>query len=82
MNDLISIIIPVFNNEKHLERCVKSVIAQTHQHLEIIIINDGSQDHSATIIEELAAHDRRIITFHQENQGVSAARNKGLHLAT
>lgn len=82
MNNLISVIIPVYNNAKHLERCLDSVISQTHKNLEIILINDGSQDNSAKIIEKFAATDKRIISIHQENQGVSAARNKGLEIST
>lgn len=81
MNNLISVIIPVFNSAKYLERCLESVISQTHRNLEIIIINDGSQDGSAGIIEQFSLRDNRVIALHQKNQGVSAARNAGLALA-
>ena len=81
MNNLISVIIPVYNSGKYLERCLNSLIAQTHENLEIIIINDGSKDNSAEIIEKFTSKDQRIIAVHQENQGVSAARNKGLEIA-
>ncbi len=81
MNNLISVIIPVYNNDKYLKRCLESVCGQTHQNLEIIIVNDGSEDNSAEIIEDFSLRDKRVVVFHQENQGVSAARNKGLHLA-
>ncbi|QDP85817.1 glycosyltransferase [Chryseobacterium sp. SNU WT5] len=81
MNNLISVIIPVFNSAQYLERCLDSVISQTHRNLEIIIVNDGSEDRSAGIIEQFSVRDQRIIAIHQENQGVSAARNAGLAIA-
>lgn len=81
MNDLISVIIPVYNSAQYLERCLESVVSQTHRNLEIIIINDGSQDRSAEIIECFSSRDHRIIDIHQKNQGVSAARNVGLAIA-
>lgn len=81
MNDLISVIIPVYNSDTYLERCLESVVSQTHRNLEIIIINDGSQDRSAEIIEHFSVRDQRIIAIHQNNQGVSAARNAGLAIA-
>ena len=81
MNNLISVIIPVYNSEKYLERCLASVISQTYRNLEIIIVNDGSQDRSVEIIEHFSVRDQRIIAIHQNNQGVSAARNAGLALA-
>ncbi|MDQ0478174.1 glycosyltransferase [Chryseobacterium sp. MDT2-18] len=81
MNDLISVIIPVYNNAQYLERCLESVVSQTYRNLEIIIVNDGSQDRSAEIIECFSSRDHRIIAIHQKNQGVSAARNAGLAIA-
>lgn len=81
MNDLISVIIPVYNSAQYLERCLESVVSQTHRNLEIIIVNDGSQDRSAEIIECFSYRDHRIIAIHQKNQGVSAARNVGLAIA-
>lgn len=82
MNNLISIIIPVYNNEPFLERCLNSVVSQSYRNLEIIVVNDGSADDSASIIGEFAERDSRIRPFHQQNQGVSAARNVGLQNAT
>lgn len=79
---LISVIIPVYNGERYLERCLNSVIAQTHTALEIIVVNDGSVDGSAKIMDHFARKDPRIIAIHQENAGVSAARNAGLTMAT
>ncbi|OUO90975.1 glycosyltransferase family 2 protein [Cloacibacillus sp. An23] len=79
----ISIIIPVFNIEYYLDRCIKSVQKQTYQDIEIILIDDCSTDQSPTICDKLASNDRRIkVVHHQTNKGVSAARNTGIKLAT
>ncbi|MBR4863352.1 MAG: glycosyltransferase [Oscillospiraceae bacterium] len=79
---MISIIIPVYNGEQHLERCVRSVLNQTYRKLEIILVNDGSTDGTADLCDRLATQDSRIRVIHQENGGVSAARNAGLDAAT
>ena len=76
----ISIIIPVYNVEKYLQKCLDSVINQTYKNLEIICINDGSPDNSGKILDEYAKKDGRVIVIHQENAGVSVARNKGLEI--
>lgn len=81
MNDLISIIIPAYNAEQFLETTLKSVLSQTYQNIEIILVNDGSEDQTGEIADAWAIKDKRIIVLHQENQGVSAARNKGLEIA-
>ena len=78
----ISIIIPVYNVEKYLQKCLDSVINQTYKNLEIICINDGSPDNSGKILDEYAKKDGRVIVIHQENAGVSVARNKGLEIAS
>lgn len=78
---LISVIIPVYNVEKYLRRCLDSVIAQTYQKLEIICVDDGSIDDSGKICDQYAVRDARIKVIHQENQGLSAARNRGLDAA-
>lgn len=81
MTPLISVIIPVYNVEQYLRRCLDSVVAQTYQNLEIICVDDGSVDHSGKICDQYAARDARIKVIHQENQGLSAARNRGLDAA-
>ena len=80
-NPKISVIIPVYNAESTLRRCVDSVRAQTFTDFECILINDGSKDRSGEICDEYAARDSRIRVFHKENGGPSAARNFGLHQA-
>lgn len=78
----VSVIIPVYNNEKYVEECVRSVQNQTFEDLEILVINDGSTDGSGEILERLLREDRRIRLFRQENKGAGAARNKGLDTAS
>mgnify|MGYP002711434528 CR=1 FL=1 len=80
--DLVSIIVPVYNIEKWIERCVQSLINQTYQNLEIILVDDGSTDESGKICDELAKKDDRIKVYHKPNGGVSSARNYGLEKAT
>lgn len=81
MDDLISVIIPVYNVERYLRQCVDSVINQTYRNLQIILVNDGSTDSCGRICKEYEEKDQRILTVHQENQGLSAARNTGLKYA-
>lgn len=78
MNPLISIIIPIYNIEEYLPRCVHSVMAQTYSHLEILLVDDGSTDGTAALCDALAAEDSRIRVFHKENGGSSSARNLGI----
>lgn len=78
----ISIIVPIYNNEAYLEKCLNSLQAQTHTELEILLIDDGSVDASAEICKRFAEADDRFRYFYQQNAGVSAARNKGLDVAT
>ena len=73
-----SVIIPVYNTEKYLHRCIDSVLAQTYQDFELLLIDDGSKDSSGAICDEYAAKDARVRVFHKENGGVSSARNLGL----
>lgn len=78
----ISIIIPIYNAKDYLRRCLDSVVKQTNSNLEIILVDDGSTDTSLTICNEYAEKDARIVVVSQKNQGVSAARNKGIEIAT
>lgn len=78
----ISIIIPVYNAAAYIEQCVRCVLNQTMQDVEIIAVNDGSTDESKEILDRLAATDDRLHVFHQNNKGVSATRNFGLQQAT
>lgn len=78
---LISIIIPVFNAEKTLSKCLDSVQNQTYRELEIILVNDGSTDQSGLICDEYSRRDNRFVVIHKKNGGVSSARNMGLEIA-
>ena len=79
---LISIIVPVYNVEYYLHECLESLVNQTYFNLEIILIDDGSKDASGKICDEYAAKDSRIVVVHQENAGVSQARNCGIEMAS
>ncbi len=79
---LVSILIPVYNAEKYLSQCLNSVLGQTYSNLEIIAVNDGSQDRSLAILQEFEKKDSRIKVFNQQNSGVSNARNFALAKAT
>lgn len=81
MNDLITVIVPVYNVEKYLEDCIKSIINQTYANIEIILVDDGSTDGSLNICKQYATEDSRITIIQQENYGVSCARNKGIEIA-
>ena len=72
MSALVSVVVPVYNLEKYIENCLKSIVAQTYKNLEILCIDDGSTDGSADIIKSMAENDLRIKYVYQENAGVSA----------
>ena len=78
---LISVIVPVYNVEAYLPRCVESILAQTYGNLEIILVDDGTKDASDKICDEYAAKDPRIKVIHKENGGLSSARNAGIDIA-
>ena len=82
MYPLISVIVPVYNVEKYLCKCLDSIISQSYKNLEIILVDDGAQDNSGKICDEYAQKDSRITVLHTENGGLSAARNKGLDIIT
>ena len=81
MDDLISIIIPVYNAEKWLQRCIDSILNQTFSHFELLLIDDGSTDRSGEICDLNASRDERVRVCHQKNGGVSIARNTGIEMA-
>lgn len=78
---MISIIIPVYKAEKTLSKCLNSVVEQTYTNFELILVDDGSPDTSGAICDQWAMQDERIYVIHQENKGVSAARNQGIKIA-
>ncbi len=81
MSDLISVIIPVYKVEKYLCRCVDSVLDQTYRNMEMILVDDGSPDGCPAICDEYARQDDRVRVIHQENAGLSGARNAGIDAA-
>lgn len=82
VNDkLVSIIVPAYNVEKYINECLESLLAQTYRNIEIIVVDDGSHDHTWDIVTEFMEKDQRIRGYHQENKGVSGARNSGLDIA-
>lgn len=82
MENKISIVIPAYNIEKDLPRCLESILSQTHEDLEVIVVNDGSSDGTAAVIDAFAARDGRIKAIHKENGGVTSARLRGVAEAT
>lgn len=80
-NPLISIIIPVYNGEKYIEKCVSSLIRQTITNIEVIVVNDGSTDRTSSIVHDMQSQDDRIVVIDKQNEGVSIARNTALAIA-
>lgn len=81
MNDLISVIVPIYNAEDYLEQCLISILEQSYDRLEVILIDDGSTDSSVEICEKFLRIDKNVRYFYQRNKGVSVARNRGLKMA-
>ena len=81
MNDLISVIVPVYNTEKYLRKCIESTLSQSYKNIELLLINDGSTDSSAEICREYLDKDKRCYYFEKENGGLSDARNYGIERA-
>lgn len=81
MQNLVSVIVPIYNSEKYLQECINSIIAQTYKNIEILLINDGSTDKSVEICLDMLKKDKRIFFLSQNNGGVSRARNRGLQEA-
>lgn len=81
MEPLVSVIIPIYNTAKYLKRCVDSVIQQNYKNLQIILVDDGSQDASPQICDYYKSKDSRVVVIHKENGGSSSARNEGIKIA-
>ena len=81
MEELISIIVPVYNVEKYIKECIESILCQTYTNFELILIDDGSKDKSGQICDEYAKRDNRIIVIHKQNEGLSKTRNRGIDIA-
>ena len=81
MNELVSIIVPIYNVEKYLEKCIISLINQTYKNIEIILVNDGSPDNSLDICKKYQLKDERIVILDKSNGGLSDARNYGIERA-
>lgn len=80
--DKVSIVIPVYNNERYIEKCIRSILNQTYKNIEIIAVDDGSEDQSGSILDNLKAENPEIVVVHQKNGGTAAARNAALDKAT
>lgn len=78
----VSVIVPVYNVEKYIDRCVESILKQSYRNFELILVDDGSTDHSGRICDEYEKKDNRIRVIHQKNAGLSGARNTGIHYST
>lgn len=82
MEELISVIVPIYNVDKYLNKCIDSILEQTYRNLEIILVDDGSTDSCGAICDEYACSDKRIKVIHKINGGLSSARNAGLNICT
>ena len=78
MKNKVSIIVPIYNVEKYINKCIKSLISQTYKNIEIMLVDDGTQDNSGKICDEWAKKDKRIKVIHKENQGLISARRVGI----
>ena len=76
--DKISIIIPVYNVESYIDRCMESILAQDYENIEVLLVDDGSNDNSGYLCDKYAQKDNRVKSFHKPNGGVSSARNFGI----
>ena len=81
MEDLISVVVPIYNVENYIKKCVDSILSQTYKNLEIILVDDGSPDRCGEICDKWTKKDNRIKVIHKENGGLSDARNSGIEIA-
>ncbi len=81
MKPLVSIIVPVYNVEKYISGCITSILSQTYENLQVILVDDGTPDRSGKICDDFAQKDQRVLVIHKENGGLSSARNTGLDAA-
>ena len=81
MDELISIIVPVYRVEKYLRTCAESILNQTYSNFELILVDDGSDDASSQICDEIREEDKRVKVIHKKNGGLSDARNAGVNIA-
>lgn len=79
---LVSVIVPVYNTQDYLDKCIESLLRQTYKNIEVILVNDGSTDHSLEVCKKYASQDARIAIINKENGGASSARNAGIRVAT
>ena len=82
MMELVSVVVPIYNVEQYLDRCILSILSQTYENLEIILVDDGSPDNCGKICDQYASKDQRVRVIHKENGGLSDARNAGVKIAT
>lgn len=81
MNYIVTIIVPIYNNEKHIKKCLDSLLSQTYKFLEIVLVDDGSTDSSLKICNQYMKKDDRVIVVQKQNEGVASARNEGIKIA-
>ena len=81
MNDIVSVVVPLYNVEPYMEKCLDSILGQTYYYLDIILVDDESSDGTAKICDQFAQKDQRIRVFHEQHGGLSAMRNKGIEVA-
>ncbi|WP_051556447.1 glycosyltransferase family 2 protein [Alkalihalobacterium bogoriense] len=82
LKSLVSIIVPAYNVEKYIEKCLSSILEQTYTNIEVIVVDDGSTDKTGQLIDNVSQQDNRVRIIHKENAGVSAARNSGIEIST
>lgn len=82
MNELVSVVVPVYNSEKYVEETIRSILKQTYDNIEVVIVDDGSTDLSGDLCDKFASEDNRVIVFHRDNKGPIAARNFAIEMSS